>query len=89
MKKIITILSVSLLVFIAGAVFTACNSTKNKTKTEVKTEAKTATKKEAAVYECPMHCEGDKTYDKPGNCPVCGMKLKKVAMAENHQEHNH
>ena len=28
-------------------------------------------------YECPMHCEGDKTYDKPGNCPVCGMDLVK------------
>ena len=29
-----------------------------------------------AVYECPMHCEGDKTYDEPGDCPVCGMHLK-------------
>lgn len=29
------------------------------------------------VYYCPMHCEGDKTYDKPGNCPVCGMDLLK------------
>jgi len=28
-------------------------------------------------YYCPMHCEGDKTYDKPGDCPVCGMDLKK------------
>lgn len=27
------------------------------------------------VYYCPMHCEGDKTYDEPGNCPVCGMNL--------------
>ncbi|MBA3603292.1 MAG: copper-translocating P-type ATPase, partial [Parachlamydiaceae bacterium] len=26
-------------------------------------------------FYCPMHCEGDKTYDKPGNCPVCGMDL--------------
>ncbi|GAO30390.1 lead, cadmium, zinc and mercury transporting ATPase [Geofilum rubicundum JCM 15548] len=24
-----------------------------------------------------MHCEGDKTYDEPGDCPVCGMHLKK------------
>lgn len=22
-----------------------------------------------------MHCQGDKTYDKPGDCPVCGMDL--------------
>jgi hypothetical protein len=26
-------------------------------------------------YTCPMKCEGDKTYDAPGNCPVCNMKL--------------
>ncbi|OBQ51773.1 copper-translocating P-type ATPase [Tamlana sp. s12] len=27
------------------------------------------------VFYCPMHCEGDKTFDKPGDCPVCGMDL--------------
>ncbi len=27
------------------------------------------------VFYCPMHCEEDKTYDKPGDCPVCGMDL--------------
>jgi heavy metal translocating P-type ATPase len=32
-------------------------------------------------YYCPMRCEGDKTYDKPGDCPVCGMHLKKVESA--------
>ena len=26
-------------------------------------------------YYCPMHCEGEKLYDEPGNCPVCGMHL--------------
>lgn len=26
-------------------------------------------------FYCPMHCEGDKTYDKAGDCPVCGMDL--------------
>ncbi len=30
-----------------------------------------------ATYFCPMHCEGDKTYAAPGECPVCHMKLKK------------
>lgn len=29
----------------------------------------------SGVYYCPMHCEGDKTYDEPGDCPVCGMDL--------------
>lgn len=27
------------------------------------------------VFYCPMQCEGDKTYDQPGDCPVCGMAL--------------
>jgi Cu+-exporting ATPase len=27
------------------------------------------------VFYCPMHCEGTKTYDKAGDCPVCGMDL--------------
>lgn len=27
------------------------------------------------VFYCPMHCEGEKTYDKHGDCPVCGMDL--------------
>ena len=29
-------------------------------------------------YYCPMHCEGDKIYGKPGECPVCGMNLEKL-----------
>lgn len=36
------------------------------------------------VYACTMKCEGNKTYDKPGSCPVCGMDLVKVT---NHQTH--
>lgn len=32
----------------------------------------------AGQYYCPMHCEGDKLYDRPGNCPVCGMNLEKI-----------
>lgn len=38
-------------------------------------EKRLAQAPEGAVYYCPMHCEGDKTYDKPGDCPVCGMDL--------------
>jgi Cu2+-exporting ATPase len=26
-------------------------------------------------FYCPMRCEGDKTYNKSGDCPVCGMDL--------------
>lgn len=28
-------------------------------------------------YKCPMNCS-DQLYDKPGNCPNCGMELEKV-----------
>lgn len=34
-------------------------------------------------YYCPMHCEGEKVYDKPGDCPVCGMDLVKEAVLTN------
>ncbi len=33
-------------------------------------------------YYCPMRCEGDKMYDKPGSCPVCGMDLVREAVIE-------
>ena len=38
-------------------------------------------------YYCPMHCEEDKVYDKPGNCPVCNMKLVPVG-TESHGHHH-
>jgi len=31
--------------------------------------------KGTGTFYCPMNCEGDKTYDQPGDCPVCGMDL--------------
>lgn len=51
------------------ATLTACNF--NKTD-----------KSASAIYECPMHCEGEKTYDKPGSCPVCKMDLVPVVEKE-------
>lgn len=46
-------------------------------KEEIPEEAKTG------KYYCPMHCEGDKMYDEPGNCPVCGMDLVPEVSASN------
>src|SRR5690554_6158389 len=59
----------STLIFILIATLTSCNF--NKTD-----------KSASAIYECPMHCEGDKTYDAPGSCPVCKMDLVPVAEKE-------
>lgn len=38
-------------------------------------------------YYCPMHCEGEKVYDKAGDCPVCGMDL--VQQPVLHQSHQY
>ena len=35
-------------------------------------------------YYCPMKCEGDKTYDHPGTCPVCNMHLVPVGEKHHH-----
>lgn len=35
-------------------------------------------KEEKPEYQCPMKCEGSKTYDKEGQCPVCEMDLEEV-----------
>jgi protein SCO1/2 len=65
MKKLI--LSVAL-VAIVGMSFSAC---KNESKDSTTTDAVAITK-----YQCPMQCEGDKTYtDADVKCPVCGMGL--------------
>ena len=36
------------------------------------------TKWQCHAYQCPMKCEGDKTYEEEGACPECKMDLKKV-----------
>ena len=33
-------------------------------------------------YQCPMNCEGNKTYNQPGECPVCHMQLVVVGIDE-------
>lgn len=45
-------------------------------KTEEETKKKEIKKEKGnGTFYCPMHCEGEKTYDKAGDCPVCGMDL--------------
>jgi len=46
---------------------------------EIETKKKKSKGEGTGVFYCPMHCEGDKTYDKPGDCPVCGMDLVEEA----------
>lgn len=36
-------------------------------------------------YQCPMKCEGEKLYERPGKCPVCKMNLEVVNVpSKNH-----
>ncbi|NNC61401.1 MAG: copper-translocating P-type ATPase [Eudoraea sp.] len=48
---------------------------KHKTAAPAAKEEKSPQGKGTGTFYCPMHCEGDKTYDGPGDCPVCGMAL--------------
>lgn len=44
--------------------------------------------KVTGTFYCPMHCEGEKTYNKAGDCPVCGMDLveeQSIASATSEQ----
>ena len=42
------------------------------------TTKKAKQKEKKEVYQCPMKCEGTKTYSKKGKCPACTMDLKVV-----------
>lgn len=52
-------------------------------KHQVKKEEIKANQSSFGTFYCPMHCEGDKTYGKPGDCPVCGMDLVEEAKNSN------
>jgi len=55
-----------LFLFVAILSFASCNNSESN-------------KDEASIYQCPMKCEGDKTFDKPGSCSICKMDLKPIA----------
>ena len=79
MKKVI--LSLAIVAFMAISL-TAC---KNETKDESTSEAVAQLE-----YQCPMKCEGEKTYtEKDMKCPVCGMGLKEVEHKGDHTNHEH
>lgn len=63
--KAIKILSISLVFSVMSLV--ACNS-----------DATSHEHEQASTYNCPMKCEGEKTYSDEGSCPVCGMDLVEI-----------
>lgn len=72
MKKLRYLIGV-LLIFVA---FQSCNSDK-------KSKENTA-----EVYQCPMDCEGNKTYNEKGSCPICKMDLTAVENKSKLSENN-
>lgn len=52
--------------------FASCKNEKSNSKNE-----------DVAVYQCPMKCEGDKTYSKSGSCPVCKMDLQPIEIEDS------
>ena len=56
---------------------TPCCSSKEEEKTSCcnSDNSKEITKNGNGIFYCPMQCEGKKTYNKMGSCPVCGMDL--------------
>ncbi|NOQ91615.1 MAG: hypothetical protein GQ552_02740 [Flavobacteriaceae bacterium] len=108
MKKITIAVA---LIFSFGIMFTSCNETKKEVKEEATEQVQEVEKSEAtennhsddmamAAYQCPMKCEGDKTYAEAGTCPTCKMDLKKVettndadkaeeSKEESHEGHSH
>lgn len=81
-----------LFMLIVIVVITSCGSKTGTQQTEpASTEQMTvdtsgASQPVSAVYQCPMKCEGEKTYDKPGKCPKCTMDLK---VKDEHEGHEH
>ncbi len=59
------------LMAIAAFSFTAVHAQTSKTKNKTVVA-------DPVVYQCPMKCEGEKTYNKEGKCPKCNMNLKAV-----------
>jgi len=77
MKKLFFVFST---VIVTTLFAVSCNDN-SATAKETASEADSAAHKHS--YRCPMNCEKGKTYDKEGNCPVCGMKLEHFDGTDN------
>ena len=84
MKKTILTVGIAMLFVVGSATFIGCgNSETHEGDAHEHAEGEehhehAENEDEHAEYQCPMKCEGDKTYDEIGECPVCGMDLVEV-----------
>jgi hypothetical protein len=68
MKIKIILLPITLCLFTLS-IFTACKDKKSEDNPNQSSEIAETN------YQCPMDCEGGKTYHEAGKCPVCKMDL--------------
>jgi hypothetical protein len=64
--------------FLMIAILSMCFISSANAQTSKRKKSKVKTTTAAVKYQCPMKCEGDKTYAKASKCPVCNMALSKV-----------
>ncbi|MDA9289725.1 hypothetical protein N9P84_02390 [Polaribacter sp.] len=74
------------IIFTFGILITSCKTSEKKEHDKV--HVKEHLHAEKTVYQCPMKCEEEKTYEKEGACPVCEMKLRKKAEQQQHEAHH-
>ncbi len=79
--------------------FMSCNETKKEVKAEA-AEHNHSDDMAMFTYQCPVKCEGDKTYTEAETYPTCKINFKKVeatndadkaeeSKEENHDNHDH
>ncbi|MBD0822858.1 SCO family protein [Aestuariibaculum marinum] len=68
-------LKLNIILVLLALTFSACNSKKNN--------------QETVLYQCPMHCESDKTYTDAGHCPICKMDLQSLEPSTSKTENTH
>ena len=81
--KIIINYFCTIIVFIILLTTISCNSTKtNKNNKEIQhkeiEKENEKLEKETLHFQCPLKCEGEKTYFDEDKCPICKMDLKEV-----------
>jgi hypothetical protein len=87
MKKVILTISTVALSFCTLTVLNSCGNPGEQPHDEQVEE--TDVHQHAALFQCPMLCEGDKTYAEAGKCPSCGMDMEEVEEHEHAEEHDH
>jgi ABC-type Zn2+ transport system substrate-binding protein/surface adhesin len=83
MKKTVLTVGIAMLFIVGSATFIGCGNDENHEGDhhehaegeEHEHEAMEMNTEEHSHFQCSMKCEGDKTYEEDGDCPVCGMEL--------------